>query len=220
MVQHRPALGLRHRWPEPGAFLRRLQDRRTHAIRHRLRASAAARLLHPVDRRRPRQRGRHYGFVGARGAVVQVRLRHRHEFLQAPRRRREALRRRQVFGADELSENRRPRRRRDQVGRHHAPRRQDGDPRRRSSGYRAVHRVEGDRGAKSRQPRHRLQDQSAAPARDPQSVRELRGLGRRLLYAGKKPGAPPRDQSSAQKSRAGQLHPTRHSIRQAGLQRH
>ena len=27
MVQHRPALGLRHRWPEPGPLLRRLQDR-------------------------------------------------------------------------------------------------------------------------------------------------------------------------------------------------
>ena len=136
MVQHRPALGLRHRRPEPGPFLRRLQDRRAHAIGHRLRASAAARLLHPVDRRRPRQRGRHHGFVGARGAAVQIRLRHRHEFLQAARRRRKALRRRQVVGPDELSQDRRPRRGRDQVGRHHAPRRQDGDPRRRSSGYR------------------------------------------------------------------------------------
>ena len=37
--------------------------------RPRLRAPAAARLLHPVDLRRPRQRGRHYGFVGARSAA-------------------------------------------------------------------------------------------------------------------------------------------------------
>ena len=46
-----------------------------------LRASAAARLLHPVDQRRPRQRGRDHGPVGARGAPVQVRLRHRLELL-------------------------------------------------------------------------------------------------------------------------------------------
>ena len=50
-------------------------------VRDRLRASAAACLLHPVGRRRPRQRGRHHGPVGARGAPVQVRLRHRLQFL-------------------------------------------------------------------------------------------------------------------------------------------
>ena len=44
---------------------------------------AAARLLHPVGRRRPRQRGRHHGPVGARGAPVQIRLRHRLQFLGA-----------------------------------------------------------------------------------------------------------------------------------------
>ena len=133
MVQHRPALGLRHRRPEPGPLLRRFQDRQARAVGHRLRASAAARLLHPVDLRRPRQRGRHHGFVGARGAPVQIRLRHRLELLQAARRRREALRRRQVVGPDELPQDRRPRRGRHQVGRHHAPRRQDGDPRCRPS---------------------------------------------------------------------------------------
>ena len=47
-----------------------------------VRASAAARLLHPVDHRRPRQRRRHHGPVGARGAPVQVRLRHRHQLLR------------------------------------------------------------------------------------------------------------------------------------------
>ncbi len=81
MVQHRPALGLRHRRPEPGPLLRRFRDRRADAVGHRLRASAAARLLHPVDHRRPRQRGRHHGPVGARGAPVQIRLRHRLELL-------------------------------------------------------------------------------------------------------------------------------------------
>ena len=48
-----------------------------------LRASAAACLLHPVGRGRPRQRGRHHGPVGARGAPVQVRLRHRLQLLRA-----------------------------------------------------------------------------------------------------------------------------------------
>ena len=49
----------------------------------RLRAPAAARLLHPVGRRRSRQRGRHHGPVGPRGAPVQVRLRHGHQLLDA-----------------------------------------------------------------------------------------------------------------------------------------
>ena len=47
----------------------------------RLRASAAARLLHPGHRGRPRQRGRHHGPVGARGAPVQIRLGHRLQLL-------------------------------------------------------------------------------------------------------------------------------------------
>ena len=59
---------------------------------------AAARLLHPVDRGRPRRRERHHGPVGARGAPLQVRLRHRLQLLQAALREREALGRRQVVG--------------------------------------------------------------------------------------------------------------------------
>ncbi len=55
MVQHRPALGLWHRRAEPGSFLRRLRHRQAGEIAVGLRASAAARLLHPVDRRRSRQ---------------------------------------------------------------------------------------------------------------------------------------------------------------------
>src|SRR6202020_1600362 len=42
---------------EAGFFLRRFPDRSAGAVRHRLRTSAAACLVHPVDRRRPRQRG-------------------------------------------------------------------------------------------------------------------------------------------------------------------
>src|SRR6478752_5233576 len=106
MVQHRAALGLRRRWPRPGPLLRRLEDRQTHQIQIGLRASAAARLLHPGHRGRPRQRGRHHGSVGTRGAPVQIRLRHRLEFLAAARRRRKTFRRRSLLRPDEFLEDR------------------------------------------------------------------------------------------------------------------
>ena len=67
--------------PEPGPLLCRLTNRQADQVEVGLRASAAACLLHPVDQRRPRQRGRHHGSVGARGAPVQIRLRHRLELL-------------------------------------------------------------------------------------------------------------------------------------------
>ena len=119
-----------------------------------------------------------------------------------------------------VPQDRRPRRRRDQVGRHHAPRRQDGDRRHRPSRHRAVHRLEGDRGAEGRGAGHRLQDQPEAPARDPQGLRELRRLRRRLLRSGEEPGAAPRDQGGAPQPRARQLHQARDPVRQAGLHRH
>ena len=96
MVQHRAALGLWHRRPGAGPLLRRSPDRRAARLDSGLRAPAAARLLHPVGRRRPRQRRRHHGSVGARGAALQIRLGHRLQFLEAARRRRAALRRRQA----------------------------------------------------------------------------------------------------------------------------
>ncbi len=126
MVQHRPALGLRHRRAEPGPPFRGLSHGRAPGLAIGLRAPAAARLLHPGRAGRPRQRGRHHGPVGARGAPVQVRLRHRLQLLQAARRERAPLGRRQVVRPDELPQDRRPRGRRHQVRRHHAPRRQDG----------------------------------------------------------------------------------------------
>ena len=73
------------------------------AVEVGLRASAAARLLHPVGRRRPRQRGRHHGPVGARGAPVQIRLGHRLQLLRAARREREAFGRRPLLGPDVAS---------------------------------------------------------------------------------------------------------------------
>ena len=117
----------------PGPLLRRSRHRRADGLDLGLRASPAARLLHPVDRGRPRRRERHHGSVGARGAPLQVRLGHRLQLLQAALREREALRRRQVLGPHELPQDRRPRGRRHQVGRHHPPRRQDGGGRHRPS---------------------------------------------------------------------------------------
>ena len=81
MVQHRPTLGLWRRRAEPGPLLRRLRNGQARQVEVGLRASAAARLLHPVGRRRSRQRGRDHGLVGARGAPVQIWLRHRIELL-------------------------------------------------------------------------------------------------------------------------------------------
>jgi len=72
--------------PSQGHFYVDYRTGQLGAVRHRLRTSAAACLLHPVDRRRPRQRGRHHGPVGARGAPVQIRaFRHRLEFLEIAR---------------------------------------------------------------------------------------------------------------------------------------
>ena len=50
MVQHRAALGLRRRWPRPGPLLRRSVHRQADQVEVGLRASAAARLLHPGRR--------------------------------------------------------------------------------------------------------------------------------------------------------------------------
>ena len=50
MVQHRPALGLWRRRPRPGPLLRRPLHRQADQVEVLLRASAAARLLHPGRR--------------------------------------------------------------------------------------------------------------------------------------------------------------------------
>jgi ribonucleoside-diphosphate reductase alpha chain len=48
VVQHRPALGLRHHGAGAGPQLLRREDRRAPLVEQRLRAAAAARVLHPV----------------------------------------------------------------------------------------------------------------------------------------------------------------------------
>ena len=136
--------------------------------------------------RRPGQRRRHHGFVDARGAPVQIRLRHRHQLLLPARRERAAVGRRQVVGPDELPQDRRPRRRRHQVGRHHAARRQDGDRGCRPSRHRGLHRLEGDRGAEGRRHGRRLQAGRTAPERDHEGLRQLRRPQRRLLRSARR----------------------------------
>ncbi len=138
-------------------------------------------------------------------------------FSRPARRRRAALRRRQVVRPDELPQDRRPRGRRHQVGRHHAPRRQDGDRRRRPSRHREIHQLEGERGAEGRRPRHRLQDLRQAPLAHHEGLRELRGPRRRLLRPAEEPGAEARGTRRQEGQRAGELHPARHAVRAPGL---
>ena len=107
-------------------------------------------------------------------------------FSLSARRERKAVGRRQVLRPDELPQDRRPRGGRHQVGRHDAARRQDGGGRRRSSGYRGLHRLEGEGRAEGRGPRHRLQDRQEASGRDHEGLRQLRGPGRRLLSRSKR----------------------------------
>ena len=88
-------------------------------------------------------------------------------------------------GLMSLPQDRRPRRRRHQVGRHHAPRRQDGDLRPGSPRHRGLHQLEGDRGAEGRLARRRLQGPPRAPLGHPRRHPRLgRRRGRRLRPQG------------------------------------
>jgi ribonucleoside-diphosphate reductase alpha chain len=133
MVQHRPALGLRHRRPAQGHFY---VDHRT----GKLVASESA-YEHPQPHACFIQ-GVADDLVNEGGIMdlwvrearpVQIRLRHRLELLEAARRERKTVGRRQVLRPDEFSQDRRPGGRRDQVRRHDAARGEDGGGRRRPS---------------------------------------------------------------------------------------
>ena len=155
----------------PGALLRRLPDRRADHVRVSLRASAAARLLHPVRRRTTSStRAASWTCGCARRACSNTAP------APAPTSPRCAARASGCRAAasrpglmsflkigDRAAGG-------DQVGRHHAPRRQDGGGRHRPPGHRGLHRLEGEGGAEGRRPGRRLEDRrkhlkaSCAPA--------------------------------------------------------
>ena len=141
-------------------------------------------------------------------------------FSAAARREREALGRRALLRPDVVPEDRRPRGGRDQVGRHHAARGEDGRRRRRSPRHRGLYRLEGEGGAEGRRAGDRLQDRQAPPQGDPEGLRQLRGPGRRLLQPGKEPGAQARGQARAPQRSARRHDQAHHPVRAAGLSRH
>ena len=216
VVQHGPELGVRHQRPAAGPLVRRARRRRAEAVHERLRAPCPARLLHPVRGRRPRQRGRHHGPVGARGPRLQVRLRHRLQLLRHPRRERAPVGRRPLVRPDELPEDRRPRRGRHQVGRHHAPRREDGDARPRPSRHPALRPLEGRRGDQGGRARGRLADALAAPQQRRHGHHRGRCRGRRAVRRADQPGAREGRPRRAPGRRARRLHPARARPRPPG----
>ena len=172
----------------------------------RLRAPAAARLLHPVGRGRPRQRRRDHGPLDPRGAALQVRLRHRHQLLLAARREREPRGRRQVLGPDVLPQDRRPRRRRHQVGRHHPARRQDGDLRHGSPRHRGLHQLEGASRSR-RSPRSSPAPRSTASSSRPSSPPSAPGTAPRPTPSTRRP-TPASRRRSAPRRRSTSPRPT------------
>ena len=145
--------------PAQGHFYATRTTGELEAVRRRLRAPAAARLLHPV--RQPTTSSNEGGIMdlwvrearlfkyGSGTGSNFSNLRGENEKLSGGGK---------LVRPDELPEDRRPRRRRHQVRRHHPPRRQDGLPRPRPPRHRAVHQLEGRRGDEGRRARRRLAD--------------------------------------------------------------
>ncbi len=173
VVQHRPALGLRHRRAAAGTLLRR-SARRGEVVR------STSAYEQPAP---------HACFIQSikddlvnEGGIMDLWVREARifkygsgtgiEFLRPARRGRAAVRRRQVERPDELPQDRRPGGRRHQVGRDHAPRRQNGRSGSRSSGHRGVRQLEGGRGGEGRVAGDRL------AAAEPPSQRHPQGLPR------------------------------------------
>ncbi len=202
--------------PSQGHYYVDFETGRARQVEVRLRASAAARLLHPVRRRRPRQRGRHHGPLGPRGAALQIRLRNGLELLGAARREREAFGRRALVRPHVLPQDRRPGGGRDQVRRHDPARGQDGRGRRRPPGHRILYRLEGEGGAEGRRARRGLEARPEAPQGDPQGLRELRRPGRRLLRHREEPRPKARGEARPPRRRAGRDHQAHDPARPAG----
>ena len=106
-------------------------------------------------------------------------------------------------GPDELSQDRRPRRRGHQVRRHHAARRQNGHRRRRPSRHRGLRLLEGGGGAKGRRAGERIAASAQAPQRDRHGL--PRGERQRQVRAQVQPCAQRRRPRGAEGARAGDL---------------
>ncbi len=106
------------------------------------RRAAQAAVLGVLHQLRPGQHGLDHEPGEDRGHAVQVGLGHGNQFLLVARQPRNAFGRRHRFRSGELHEGLRRVCGRDQERRKDAPRRQDGDPERGSSGYRGIHRVQ------------------------------------------------------------------------------
>ena len=200
VVQHRPELGLRHRRPGAGPLLRRRPRPARSGARPR---PTSGRSRTPASSRASQD-----DLVNP-GGIMDLWVREARlfkygsgtgtNFSQPARRERAALGRRQVVGPDELPQDRRPRRRRDQVRRHHAPRRQDGLPRRRPPRHRGLRQLEGARGAEGRGAGRGLEAARAPPQRDPDRLPRRRA-GRRgaLRSQGRTPRSSRRSAPPAQ----------------------
>ena len=222
MVQHRPALGLWHRRARPGPFLRRPQDRQADL------ASTSA-YEHPQP---------HACFIQSvaddlvnEGGIMDLWVREARLFkygsgtgsnFSALRGEGEKLSGGgTLVRPDVLPQDRRPRGRRHQVGRHDAPRRQDGGGRRRPSGHRDLYRLEGD--ARSRRSRRSSPARRSAASTSRRVMRacvNCEGPGEDCFDPEQEPRAQARDQGGAPRHRPRQLHQRVIQFAQAGLHGH
>ena len=180
VVQHRPPLGLRHRRPAPGAPLRGPGHgpARSSSESAYERPQPHACFIQQVkdDLVGPDgimdlwvREGRLFKYGSGTGTNFSA-LRGDGEPLSGGGR---------SSGPHVVPQDRRPGRRRHQVRRHHAPRRQDGLPRHRPPRHRGVRRLEGRRGAEGRRPRERLEVAREEPQRDRGGVSRRGGRGSR-----------------------------------------
>jgi ribonucleoside-diphosphate reductase alpha chain len=124
--------------------------------------------------RRPRQRGRHHGPVGARGAPVQIRLGHRLQLLPLRGEGEKLSGGGKSSGLMSFLK----------IGDRAAGAIKSGGTTRRAAkmvvvdvdhpDIEAYHRLEGEGGAEGRRPRHRLQDRQEAPEGHHEGLRQLR----------------------------------------------
>ena len=170
VVQHRPALGLRHRGPAAGALLRRSGDRTRSTRSHLgLRAPGPARVLHPVASPTTWSTTAASWTCGsarpASSSTAAAPARTSPPCAARASRSPAAASRRGLMSFLKIGDRAAGA---IKIGRHHPPRRQDGRPRPRPPGHRGVRQLEGGRGAEGRRPGHRVAAAEQAPERHPE----------------------------------------------------